>query len=371
MALQIGIAAGSPPQQTRIEGVRYVGAVGCKSSSCHGGAGEKRSQYITWIRHDVHTRAFAILTDARSERIADTLGVPPGTEGFPRAVASVRCTICHAPFAATAQAQRSSTGQPSDGVSCENCHGAAGSWLRGHTRTDWTYATRVGSGMRDLKNLYVRANTCVACHQNLDADIAAAGHPPLVFELDGQSTAEPKHWRDEISSGPRAWLVGQAVALRELSWHLATNPSPNPQAREQWRALSWLLAKVTATESTLPLIDSPGESGRSENFAHVQQQADALARRVSQQKSLGANVPNRLSAALVLSEEDFVERPLITRELLYLRAQRLVLALDRLRDPAPPPQQFVELRTEIASATDFDAARFVNRLREYRGTLRP
>ena len=118
------------------------------------------------------------------------------------------------------QAQRAASAEPTESVSCESCHGAAGGWLRGHTRPDWTYATRVGAGMRDLKSFYVRANTCVACHQNLDPDIVAAGHPELVFELDGQSAAQPRHWSDPEDSGPRAWLTGQAVALRELSWRL-------------------------------------------------------------------------------------------------------------------------------------------------------
>ncbi len=73
---------------------------------------------------------------------------------------------------------------------------------------------RVTAGMRDLRSFYVRANTCVACHQTLDSDIIKAGHPELTFELDGQSVPEPKHWRDDDpSSALRAWLVGQAVAL--------------------------------------------------------------------------------------------------------------------------------------------------------------
>ncbi|MBA2269816.1 MAG: hypothetical protein H0W20_04355 [Chthoniobacterales bacterium] len=122
---------------------------------------------------------------------------------------SARCTVCHSPFHAVPQAQRLATADPTESVSCESCHGAAGGWLRRHTRPDWTYATRVGAGMRDLKSFYVRANTCVACHQNLDSDIVAAGHPELLFELDGQSAAQPKHWRDAEGSGPRAWLTGQ------------------------------------------------------------------------------------------------------------------------------------------------------------------
>ncbi len=117
-----------------------------------------------------------------------------------------------------------STAHADEGVSCESCHGAAGSWLRGHTRTDWNYAMRVTAGMRDLRSLYVRANTCVACHQNIDNDLLKAGHPTLVFELDSQSINEPKHWRDDDPSiGPRAWLTGQAVALREAAWRSRTD----------------------------------------------------------------------------------------------------------------------------------------------------
>ena len=112
---------------------------------------------------------------------------------------------------------------------------------------------RVTAGMRDLRSFYVRANTCVACHQNLDADIIKAGHPELTFELDGQSVAEPKHWRDDDpSSGLRAWLVGQAVALREMSWDLSKNETPDAEAIARWKGLAWLLAKATAQQTNLP-----------------------------------------------------------------------------------------------------------------------
>jgi cytochrome c peroxidase len=82
----------------------------------------------------------------------------------------------------------------SEGVSCESCHGPAENWLRSHTRHDYTRADRTASGMRDLQNLYVRANTCVACHQSFPNRCSRPGIPELIFELDGQSVAEPKHW---------------------------------------------------------------------------------------------------------------------------------------------------------------------------------
>src|SRR5207245_11646033 len=93
------------------------------------------------------------------------------------------------------------------GVSCESCHGRAEHWLRGHTRHDWSHADRVRAGMRDLRNLYVRANTCVACHQTLASDIRQAGHPELLFELDGQAVSQPKHLR------PAEHKLGVSISL--------------------------------------------------------------------------------------------------------------------------------------------------------------
>jgi len=145
---------------------------------------------------------------------------------------------------------------------------------------------RVSAGMRDLKSFYVRANTCVACHQNLDPDIIKArdliraGHPELTFELDRQSVDEPKHWKDDDpSSGVRAWLVGQAVALREMSWAFSKNEKPDAEEIAKWKGLAWLLAKATARQANLPVIDPPGDTTSRSVFSEAQQQADLLARR--------------------------------------------------------------------------------------------
>jgi hypothetical protein len=357
-------------QQVQIAGPQFVGAAGCSSSSCHGGAGEKRSQYITWSRKDVHTRGYAILTNARSERIAAGLGLQQQPDGPNPATTSTRCTVCHSPFHSVPQAQRAPTAEPTESVSCESCHGAAGGWLRGHTRPDWTYATRVGAGMRDLKSFYVRANTCVACHQNLDPDIVAAGHPELVFELDGQSAAQPKHWSDPEDSGPRAWLTGQAVALRELSWRLAMNPSGDSNSLAQWNALVWLLSHVTAADTSLVAIE-PNE----QPFAQVQQQADALARRAAQQ-NLGREFALRVLQRLVALDREFSPSTNTPREVLFRRAQRLVLAIERLSVATLPPAQRDQpqsgldtLREDLRSPAAFDPLRFAEMLADFRASL--
>jgi hypothetical protein len=364
--LLLGIASSTSAaevRQSRENGDVFVGAVGCRSSSCHGGAGEKHSQYITWSRQDFHHKAFAILTNARSERIAEGAGITD-------ARSNARCTVCHSPFQAVSQTRLASTAHPDEGVSCENCHGAAGSWLRGHTRTDWTYATRVNAGMRDLKNLYVRANTCVACHQNVDADLLKAGHPTLVFELDSQSVNEPKHWKDEDAwIGVRSWLTGQAVALREAAWRSRTDAEPAPDAQETSLALAWLLARTTLAEPTLPKIVEPTSS----DLEPVQQQADILARHV-----WNPNVDSTMSIlrALAQTDSEFVAGKQSSPQFFY-RAKRLTLALDRLAGglnangaaPLKIDQELNALRDDVKTHDNFNTARFAEHLRVFRGKL--
>ncbi|HZQ47764.1 MAG TPA: multiheme c-type cytochrome, partial [Verrucomicrobiae bacterium] len=158
----------------------FLGEASCSSSSCHGGAGEKRDQCIIWSKRDFHSRSYATLTMARSARIADSLKISDPAR-------NPRCTVCHAPFLDVPARELSKAIDPALGVSCESCHGRAENWLRSHTRPDFTHQDRIHAGMRDLENLYVRANSCVACHQNVDADLLQAGHPELIFELDGQA----------------------------------------------------------------------------------------------------------------------------------------------------------------------------------------
>jgi Cytochrome c554 and c-prime len=354
-----------------VKGGKLVGAVGCKSSSCHGGAGEKRSQYLTWSQKDFHTRAYAILTDARSTRIADTLAIAAAQE-------SSRCTVCHSPFQSVAPARLMPTAHSDEGVSCESCHSAAEPWLRGHTRKDWNYAMRVTAGMRDLRSFYVRANTCVACHQNLDSDILKAGHPELTFELDGQSVAEPKHWRDDDpQSAIRAWVVGQAVALREMSWALSKNETPDSAEVDRWKGLAWLLAKATTQQTSLPIIDPLAGATNRSVFTGIQGQADLLARRAAESR-LSDDLAKQLLRTLTATDSEFGVSKETSPNLLFRRAQRLVLALDRLSaavsNEAPGAAKnpvLAKLFEDVRSLADFQAPRFVEHLRSFRATLSP
>jgi hypothetical protein len=353
-----------------LENGRFVGATGCQSSYCHGGAGTKNGQFLTWVKQDFHFRAYAVLVDARSARMAEALGLSAAAQS------SARCTVCHSPFQSLLPARLTKGVQPDEGVSCESCHGAAEPWLRGHTRKDWTYATRVGAGMHDLRNVYVRANTCVACHQNLEPDLLAAGHPELSFELDVQSVAEPKHWLDDPGSGPRAWLVGQAVALREMSWDLAKNQEQDPAAIDRWNALAWLLARTTEKQPPALRIDPPNDHPSRAVFVAAQEQADRVAREAAAIVWDDGRTWKILQAALATAPE-FTNSTTSSRALLQRRAARLILALDRLSrgldhqasPTASPAPALLPLFADARVFSDFDPGKFAVDLANFGATL--
>jgi hypothetical protein len=228
--------------------------------------------------------------------------------------------------------------------------------------------------MRDLRSFYVRANTCVACHQNVEPDIIKAGHPELTFELDGQSIAEPAHWReDDPASGPRAWLVGQAVALREMSWMLANHDTSDADETARWSALAWLLARATVNQTRLQAIDLPSGTASRETFAIVQKQADLLARQAAAIPWDAHRTAAMLQAAMA-TESEFVVSPAATPELLFRRAARLVLALDRLSHAlsheaaAAPPSVTLTHLFEDVRTLPFQPAKFAADLATFRTT---
>jgi Cytochrome c554 and c-prime len=343
----------------RTSSPRYLGAASCSSSSCHGGAGEQHNQFIVWSQWDFHQRAALILTTARSARVAERLSIND-------AAVSTRCTVCHSPLTTISSARLSDKNHPDNGVSCESCHGPAEAWLRSHTRHDYTYAMRVSAGMRDLRNMYVRANACVACHQTVDADVVDAGHPRLVFELSTQMKAQPPHWRDPLDSPIRAWLTGQAVALRELSSKMQGNDrNSDPDALAQTSALAWLLSKVTSSDGSLPLILEDADS----DILH--RAADQLARHVSARTFENGYSSTVLQMLTSLAPEFSRSSP-VPADVLFYRAKRVALACVALSETAshPPPAsaELGRILEDVSSPVNFNASAFAEHLAAWRVT---
>jgi hypothetical protein len=335
-----------------------IGAATCATSGCHGGAGSLSDQYAVWSQLDAHSRSYATLTTARAARMAEALSISNPAE-------SPRCILCHAPLAGASPARLGSGSGPEEGVSCASCHDLPDGWLRGHTRRDWTHADRVAAGMRDLDDLYTRANTCVACHQDIDPALVSVGrHPALIFELDGQTQDEPRHWTESAGDiGAQAWFVGQAVALREVSWALLNGKAETARSVPEWQGLGWLLSRTGLDYKLAPLdCSAPAPA----SFATAVQTADLLAKRAAQAwapRSAG-EVLRRLAG----TKGDFLEAGTGRLAQAY-RAERLVLALDRLLSSFPaaerPPgsSALLDKLFHLAqSRPDFDPAEFARGL---------
>ncbi len=357
-------AGAAPAERPEFAAPKFAGSVSCASSGCHGG-GEGKNQVLICAK-DAHVQAHAFLSNPRSKRMAESLQIRDAAK-------SARCNVCHAPMQTLPTERLVKDAKRDNGISCETCHGPSEPWLLFHTRKDVTRSQRIAAGMRELGDLNARATACIACHMNLDPDLVEAGHPEMFFELDGHSAVLPPHWKDEGTwLGPRAWLTGQAVALRELSWKLATAPVAKPAVEAvegfriegvepptnlvpRWKATAWLLRKTTVGAQL------PAEP----DFATMQGAADRLARTAAQQQWDQQSTAALLRTYTVLAN-DFRDSKAELSEL-RRRGEVLVLAIDRLwtalksEARAVSPQVDLAVRTlngEARAQGSFEPARF-------------
>lgn len=249
LLLSLAIAAFvlAPPARSQGEtAARYTGVASCAGSTCHGrmegdGAVVRQDELMKWQEPSTpggaHSRAWAVLSNNRSQFIARNLGIgDPATAQM--------CIGCHATAGAVAAkgAMRGSV-PTEDGVGCESCHGPAGGWIASHYAGVGTNANpdaemrdkhlaNLSAGLKKLEDPVVRAGVCVDCHFGSASDgqfvthrIMAAGHPRIAFELDLFSSLQAHHqedadygWRKFGSATGRTdhvqmWAVGQATAI--------------------------------------------------------------------------------------------------------------------------------------------------------------
>jgi hypothetical protein len=211
-----------------------LGVASCSGSTCHGrseadGKIVRQDEIMRWQEASsptgAHSRAFAILSEPRSQQIARRLGIG-------NASAAPMCLGCHSENAAS----RGPRYQQSDGIGCEACHGGAANWIEPHKLGN--HGNSVRAGLVPLENAKVRASVCLDCHfgsadggQFVNHRIMGAGHPRISFELDLFSTLMQHHNEDAdyaqrkgLTSNVRVWAVGQAMAV-ERSLSLYANPS--------------------------------------------------------------------------------------------------------------------------------------------------
>jgi hypothetical protein len=228
-----------------------VGAGSCAAAACHNGNfahGGTGSEYTNWITRDPHAKAYEVLFADAAKGMQKHLKSPaPAHEDR-------RCLQCH--VAPGYDAAKHPSYFPTDGVSCESCHGPAQKWLNLHHLDAWQSLDRAAKkalGMNDTRSLSGRAQACTPCHvgtagADVDHDLIAAGHPRLHFEFAAFHSYLPRHWPDAKDRDPaqserghadfeaRAWLVGQLAtahaALRLLADRAGDNEKPWPEFAE-------------------------------------------------------------------------------------------------------------------------------------------
>ncbi len=202
----------------------HIGVTSCAGSTCHGATSpwEKstvlQNEYITWSQKDRHSKAYVVLQNDASKRIAANLGLPNAHEAD-------LCLDCHADNAP--KEKRGRFFQISDGVACESCHGGAERWLGIHISGAANHQDNLNAGMFPTEDPVKRAELCLSCHFGDDKKfvthrIMGAGHPRMSFELDTFTAIQPAHFvvdddyrkRKAVANGIRTWAIGQAIALK-------------------------------------------------------------------------------------------------------------------------------------------------------------
>ena len=100
----------------------HLGVTSCAGSTCHGattpwaGSTVLQNEYMTWEQYDPHSKAYSVLMNKTSKKIAANLGIGKAHE-------AKICLDCHADN--VPKNKRGRVFQISDGVGCEACHGGA------------------------------------------------------------------------------------------------------------------------------------------------------------------------------------------------------------------------------------------------------
>jgi len=205
---------------------KHLGVGSCSSSTCHGSVTEwqksniLQNEYVTWTREDAHSKAYKVLFDDTSKRIARNLGLKK-----PAHEAKI-CLDCHTDNVAAAQ--RGEKHQIADGIGCEACHGGAERWIDSHTTDKTSHDENLKEGLYPTEDPVARARLCLSCHfgdenKFVTHRIMGAGHPRMSFELDTFSAIQPAHYqvdedyarRKPVFSGVQMWAIGQATSMKE------------------------------------------------------------------------------------------------------------------------------------------------------------
>ena len=262
------LVAGTGALPAEAQQSKFTGAASCGASNCHGSTKPKADfpkldENLQWAKKDKHAQAYATLMNEKLKS-----GVSPAKIAkaltLAKAETSERCLACHAVNAPASL--RGPKFDITEGVHCDGCHGPAEKWLEPHAEKGWTHEKSVQLGMYDTKSLLLRAEKCVACHLQIEADMVTAGHPEtLTIELDTFSENMPPHWGTKGTwTRTRIWGLGQVISLRESAKQLGARAKANAAGPLMEEAIAkvrghFAMAKHVLAVTAPPLATSLGQ----------------------------------------------------------------------------------------------------------------
>ncbi len=194
---------------------------GTEQGTCHQSEGQ-------WWKGDPHFSTVNALK--RKKKNARKMAQAYGLSAANYLKGNTGCAVCHGEVVSGRENKNMNTG-----VSCENCHGPAGpkgvGYFDVHTegtnpqdplatsRSGYQKALRVG--LVELRNVNIRAESCVQCHQINEKKLLEAGHPTGEgFDyLKGIKNYISKHWDYQL----------RKIDLDEQPYMSAVQKRPIPQ----------------------------------------------------------------------------------------------------------------------------------------------
>ncbi|MGH8583849.1 MAG: multiheme c-type cytochrome [Gammaproteobacteria bacterium] len=230
------LETGTAPTLPQYGQEAHLGVVTCAGSTCHGAtrpfknAAIMQNEFVTWHQKDKHAKAYQVLLNKESQRMARNLGLEA-------AHAAKVCLDCHADN--VPEERRGKRFQVSDGVGCEACHGGSERYLGPHASGKNSRQQNLEAGMYPTEEPETRALLCLSCHLGTKDKFAThrimgAGHPRLSFELDTFTDIQPAHYktdedyrkRKKVWTGVQVWAVGQLLAVEQSLDLLASGKYP-------------------------------------------------------------------------------------------------------------------------------------------------
>jgi len=183
----------------------------------------------------------------------------------------------------------------------------------------------------------------------------------------GQAVSQPKHWRKaEDKPGAQIWLVGQAVALREMSSQLSQAKASDETLAAQWAALVWFLQLASKADPHWPAIELNSNAPTAERAMEVHHWSDQFAKAIAE-IAWSEGLTRKCLGVLAKTDDAFGD-PKLPRSIQARRAERLVLALDRLTTglgASRPGPLLDHLFDDVQSLPDFDPPQFAKHLQEF------